>query len=237
MKQVIIETEAMTRFNTAVDSVLDGGRSYSGFILAYGQAGRGKSIAADTYYINRGGAYVRVWEGWSQSAFLQHVLFEVKGRNGDMARHNGNRCKELIVNALDENFMPIFIDEADRLAIGRIEDLRDIQERTGIPIVLIGEQGLSGMLSERRRIWSRVVDEVEFGPINAMEVGLYTMQAANLSIPPALCKKMADKADGDFRLVRNMTMLLEKSAKATETYTIDKAMLEDVFGQRSWKRG
>lgn len=236
MRDVIIETEAMTRFNAAVDSVVDGDRNFSGFVLAYGQAGRGKSVAADSYYIDRGGAYIRVWEGWSQSAFLQRLLFEVRGKNGELPRHNGNRCKEMIVDALDDEAMPIFIDEADRLHIGRIEDLRDIHEMTGAPIILIGEEGIFGLLSERRRIWSRVVEEVEFGPIKSSEVAMYAMQAADLNIPADLCKKLAQKAEGDFRLVRNMTILLEKTAKAAETNDVDKDMLGSVFGQRKWRR-
>ena len=45
MRETIIETEAMTRFDTAVDEVVNADRGLSGFVLAYGQAGRGKSVA------------------------------------------------------------------------------------------------------------------------------------------------------------------------------------------------
>lgn len=236
MREVIIETEAMSRFDTAVDTVLDADRAFSAFVLAYGQAGRGKSVAADRYYIQRGGAYVRVWQGWSQSAFLQRLLFEVRGRNGDVPTHNGNRCKEIIVDLLNKKRFPLFIDEADRLKIDRIEDLRDIHEMTGAPIVLIGEEGLLGLLSERRRIWSRVAYEVEFGPISASEVAIYAMQGAALDIPPELCADIAKKSEGDFRLVRNMMLLLEKAAKAAENFTVDRKMLELALSAHSWRR-
>lgn len=141
MREVIIETDAMIRFDSAVDEVAGADRMLSGFVLAYGQAGRGKSVAADRYHYQRGGAYVRVWQGWSQTAFLQRLLFEVRGKNMDMPRHTGNRCKELVVQLLEAEPKPIFIDEADRLRIDRIEDLRDIHEMTGAPVVLIGEEG------------------------------------------------------------------------------------------------
>ena len=91
MRDVIIPTDATARFNTAVDAVVDAGRGTSGFILAHGQAGRGKSVAADQYHYQRGGAYVRVWEGWTQAAFLQRVLFEVRGKNGDLPRMSADR--------------------------------------------------------------------------------------------------------------------------------------------------
>ena len=220
MRDVIIPTDATARFNTAVDAVVDAGRGTSGFILAHGQAGRGKSVAADQYHYQRGGAYVRVWEGWTQAAFLQRVLFEVRGKNGDLPRMSADRCKQAIVELLERDRKPIFVDEADRLAIGRIEDLRDILEMTGAPIILIGEEGIFGLLSERRRVWSRVAHEVEFGPISAAEVAMYAMKAAALDIPPELCGRIAERAEGDFRLVRNMMLLLEKAAKAAGVKSI-----------------
>lgn len=140
MREVIIETDAMSRFDSAVDEVASADRTLSGFVLAYGQAGRGKSVAADRYHYQRGGAYVRVWQGWSQTAFLQRLLFEVRGKNMDMPRHTGNRCKELVVQLLEAEPKPIFIDEADRLRIDRIEDLRDIHEMTGPPLSSSGRK-------------------------------------------------------------------------------------------------
>ena len=236
MRETIIETEAMSRFDNAVDEVTGAGRALSGFVLAYGQAGRGKSVAADRYHYQRGGAYVRVWQNWSQTSFLHRLLFEVRGKNTDMPRHTGNRCKELIVQLLQDERKPLFIDEADRLKIDRIEDLRDIHEMTGAPVVLIGEEGIFGLLSERRRIWSRVAYEVEFGPISPAEVALYAMQAAGLEIPLPLASEIAQKTEGDFRLVRNMCLLLEKSAKASGSFAVDQKMLETALSAHSWRR-
>lgn len=236
MRDIIIETDAMTRFDSAVDAVVDADRGLSGFVLAYGQAGRGKSVAADRYHYQRGGAYVRVWEGWSQTSFLQRLLFEVRGKNGDLPRHTGNRCKEMIVDLLLRDRQPLFIDEADRLRVERIEDLRDIHEMTGTAVVLIAEEGIFGLLNERRRIWSRVAHEVEFGPISPAEVAIYAMQVAGLDIPSVLCADIANRTEGDFRLVRNMMLLLEKTAKAAESFSVDSAMLDTVLSARAWRR-
>lgn len=92
------------------------------------------------------------------------------------------------------------------------------------------------MLSERRRVWSRVAHEVEFGPISPSEIALYAMKAAGLDIPAELCKRIAERTEGDFRLVRNMMLLLEQSAKAAENLKIDAAMLEEAFAARPWRR-
>ncbi len=236
MREVIIETEAMTKFEAAVDDALDKEHGLSGFIPAYGQAGRGKTEAAKRYYTLRGGAYVYVWQDWTQTAFLQRLLFEVRGENGDIPRHSGNRCKEYIVKLLEAKPRPLFIDEADRLSIDRIEDLRDILEITRVPVVLIGEEGLLDLLASRRRIWSRVVSETEFGPISPAEVSLFAMQAAGLDIPLSLSVEIAQKTSGDFRLVRNITKSLEKSAKAVGSFAVDQKMVDVAFSSQTWRR-
>lgn len=236
MRDVFIETDAVTRFRRAVDTLTDADKGQSGFVLAWGQAGRGKTVAAENYYTERGGVYLRVWQDWSQTAFLQRLLHEVRGSNGDIPVHNGNRCKTMIVDMMEKARRVIFVDEADRLHVNRINDLRDIHEATGVPIVLIGEEELIGLLARQRRIWSRVVQEVEFGPIHPDEIALYALRSADLDIPPEVCRTMAARAEGDFRLVRNMLLLLEQTAKANETSEVSTAMLDVVLRARSWRR-
>lgn len=236
MRDIIIDTEAMLNFNAAVDSMLAPDNGLSGFILGHGEAGRGKTFAAQRYHVERGGVYVRAWENWSHTAFMQRLLFEVLEQNGDMPRHNGNRCKEMIIQRLLQKRVAIKVDEADRLNIKLIESLRDILDETGAPVVLIAEEGIFGLLTERRRIWSRVVQEVEFGKINAAEVGMYAMKAAGLDIPADLCVVIADRAEGDFRIVRNMMIQLEQAAKAAETFTVNSDLLETALATRNWRR-
>lgn len=236
MREAFIETDGVGRFGRAVDALLAAGRGTTGFMLAFGQAGRGKTFAAEHHYARLGGVYLRVWQDWTQAAMLQRLLFEAQARNGDMPRSSANRCKTQIVELLGQSRKAVFVDEADRLSIGRINDLRDIHIETGAPIVLIGELELLGLLSEQRRIWSRVAHEVEFGPIQPDEVAVYAMRSADLDIPPEVCSTMVNRAEGDFRLIRNMLLLLEQAARAKETSEVDAAMLDDVLASRSWRR-
>lgn len=235
MRDVTIDIEAMLRFDEAVDALLDPESGLSGFLVAKGQAGRGKTIAAQRYHVTRGrSVYLDVMESWSQTAFLRELLYEVKGANGDKPRFTKDRCKDMIISLLKNKRMAVIIDEADRLSEERIEDLRDIMKRTGAVVVFITEE--DGLLDGRRRFWSRVVDEIEFGPINAAEVAIYAMKAAGLDIPAPLCLTIAQRSDGDFRIVRNMMIAIEKAAKAAETFKVDQAILDTALATRNWRR-
>ena len=78
--------------------------------------------------------------------------------------------------------------------------------------------------------------DFDFGPISPAEVALYAMQAAGLEVPLTLAKEIAQKTEGDFRLVRNAMILLEKSAKASGSFAVDRQMLDVALSAHSWRR-
>lgn len=167
-----------------------------------------------------------MWENWSQQAFLQAICFELTGARP----HGADRCKWAICEALEEERKPIYVDEADRLNIRRIEDLRDIYVYTGAPIVLIGETGLPTMLAGRARVDDRIPAEyrMEFAGISPTDVMLYAQEAAGLTLSPEACALVSKMTKGNFRRTHNMLLSLEQAALAADTVDVDAAMVRRV---------
>ncbi|HCR12898.1 MAG TPA: DNA transposition protein [Desulfovibrio sp.] len=239
MKSVFVETGNVTAFRRAVLTVEDTERGQPGIVVAWGQAGRGKTFTARNSYTERGGVFLSAWEGMSQAAFLSKLCFEVTG--DQKCPRSAHACKIRIVETLEKRrkqggAVTIYMDEADRLAFGRVEDLRDIHEATGAAVILIGEEELIGLLSQRRRVWSRVTQEVPFGPVDEADIAAFALEAASLDLTPEACAMVRTTSDGDMRLVRNMVQLLEQAAKARETNRADAAMVKAIQKQRSWRR-
>ncbi|UJX42993.1 ATP-binding protein [Desulfovibrio sp. JY] len=238
MKSVFVETGNVTAFRRAVLTVEDTERGQPGIVVAWGQAGRGKTFAARNSHTERGGVYLSAWENESQAAFLGRLCFEATGTK---APRSASACKVKIIETLDKRrkqkmSSSIYMDEADRLHFSRIEDLRDIHEASGAAVILIGEEELIGLLSQRRRIWSRVTQEVPFAPVDEADIAAFALEAADLDLTSEACAMVRATSDGDMRLVRNMIGLLEQAAKAHETNRADAAMVRAVQKQRSWRR-
>jgi len=232
-KDVFIETANVSEFRQKIRTLEDHQDGEPGFALVYGQAGRGKTETARNYYAQNGGFYLRVMQGWTQCAFLQELCFLTCGVRPRAAA----TCKNKVIEALDAEPATIFVDEADRLHVDRLEDLRDIYDMTGAPIVLIGENELKGLLSERRRIWSRVKQVVEFGPVVEEDVAVLADEAAGLDMDPEACALAVRHSDGDFRLVWTLLGHLERTARAKETNSCDAAMVKAISKHvANWRR-
>ncbi|MCB2186982.1 MAG: AAA family ATPase [Deltaproteobacteria bacterium] len=221
-KGVFITTDNVSRFQRAVQMARDTEHGRPGMLLAFGEAGRGKTLAAMNAYAEGGGCYLRVWEGWSQHAFLQAVCFEVTGGRP----HGANRCKVAAIEALGREPRTIYVDEADRLDVRRIEDLRDIHDETGCPIMLIGEQALLSRVAARSRIDDRIPPEhrIQFQPISPRDITLYAMEAAGLQLTSEACAAVHRMSKGNFRKAHNLLLSLEQMSRAAETDLVDAEM-------------
>lgn len=216
-RDIFIETGNVAKLRKTLSILSDTERGRPGIGVVQGEAGRGKTMAAKEWHTVNGGIFLRVLEGWSQFSFLQALTYEVSGERPT----NTTRCRNRIMDALTESPQPIIVDEADRLHMSRIEDLRDVHDMTGCPVVLIGEEGFYPKLHARKRVHSRVVDVVNFGPIKADDVMLFALQAATLEVTPEACHKLAQLAKGSFRVVYGYILHLEDYAKAQNTNAID----------------
>ncbi|MBI9081729.1 MAG: ATP-binding protein [Pseudodesulfovibrio sp.] len=223
-RDIFIETGNVAKLRKALSVLSDTERGRPGIGVVQGEAGRGKTMAAKEWHTMNGGIFLRVLEGWSQFSFLQALTYEVAAERPS----NTTRCRNRIMDALAETPQPIIVDEADRLSMSRIEDLRDVHDMTGCPVILIGEDGFYPKLHARARVHSRVVEVVNFNPIVDADVMLFALQAASLDVTPEAAHKLAHLAKGSFRVVYGFILRLEDYAKAQNTNIIDAKIVDKL---------
>lgn len=234
-RDCFVETSQVSALRDAVMSAKDAGEGFPAMVMAYGEPGTGKTKAARSMFAELGGVYLRALEGMTQSAFLQDLCFEVNGSRP----HGAAKCKSSIMTTLKDGPMPLFVDEADRLHVSRLEDLRDIHDITGSPVILIGEMGLPTRVSARSRINDRIPQafRVHFDSIGRTDIMLYAMKAANLALTPEAASVVDSHTKGNFRRVHNAMLTLEAAAKANATSEISADLARASLAQASGKGG
>lgn len=150
-----------------------------GFGVFHGFSGYGKTYAAIHAQNSTGGPRVEVGDSWTKKTLLRAILKEVgvhepRGTVADLAEQAIRRLAE-------PGHPPLFIDEADKLVDkAMIELVREIQEGSQCPIVLIGEELLPQKLERSERTHNRVLEFV-------------TAQACDLSDAKKLAAALAPR--------------------------------------------
>ena len=226
-----IETKNVTELRRAVSEAREAGIGVPAMVMAYGEAGTGKTKAAKESFTDLGGVFMRAFEGMTLAAFMQDLCFEICGSRP----HGTNRCRTEIMKALKDNATPIFVDEIDRSPITFFETLRDIHDVTGSPVIFIGEMGLPTRVSARNRINDRIPESfrIQFRPIERNDIMAFARKAADLSLSPEACAFLSESTRGNFRKEHNAVQTLERAARANSVKEIDADFARHLLGKKA----
>lgn len=146
-------------FMAMTQRLIDRDPALPGFAVCHSYSGLGKTWAS-IFTQNRTGALrVEVGDSWTRRSFLAAVLTEL-GRAPTAKRATvPDMAREAIGLMGDDPRRPLIVDEADKLVDkGFIELVRELQERSGAPVILIGEEKLPTKLLAIERMHNRVLD-------------------------------------------------------------------------------
>lgn len=148
LKNVQFFTEVLLRtINTPID--------LPRMATFHGPSGYGKSRSA-IYAANRHDAiYIEVGDSWSKGYFCNAILKELGIKmTGDIPTK-----VDRIIEALTILDKPMIIDEFDYAVKKNFLDLvREVQDKTNIPMVLIGEELLVQKLEKNERFHNRLLE-------------------------------------------------------------------------------
>lgn len=186
-------------FNELVDRTIKRPAHLPGMATFHGFSGFGKTWAA-IYATNRHGCrYVEMGQSWTQRKLCSAILAEL----GMMARGTIADMVDNIVDALATDERPLIIDEADHLVTrGMVELVREIHDKSDVPVVLIGEELLPAKLSKFERIHNRMLDWLPAQPADLSDVRhLAQLYAPEVLIEDDLLQRIADAAQGRIRRI------------------------------------
>ena len=171
-----------------------------GLGIVIGPPGRGKTESAIWYAANKNARYILANTVWTPRWMMNDFYLLAKGLRQGPKIGTTQKAWELTLPLLEGNPEPILIDEADRLCrdIKLLEMVRDIHDRTGVPIVMIGTDVLAGRLAQHDRFWRRVTASVEFEPLSAEEIRLAVHKLAGLQLDQAGAQAITLHTKGQF---------------------------------------
>jgi AAA domain-containing protein len=129
----------------------------------------------------------------------------------------------------------ILVDEADRLKVASLEQLRDLFDRSDVGLILIGMPGIEKRLARYPQLYSRVGFVHAFRSLRAEEVRRLLAEHwpdMGFTLPPAGISDEAAVAaiiritGGNFRLIRRLLAQVERLLGINQIQVVTAAVIE-----------
>jgi DNA transposition AAA+ family ATPase len=198
----------------------------------YGWSGYGKTKSA-TYGANKYRAlYLEVGASWTLKSFCQAALREL----GVKASGTIPAMVEQIIETMATETRPMIIDEFDHVCgwgEKSVNVVREILDKSGAPIVLIGEEMLPTRLKRWERFDNRVRSWVAAQPADGNDaVHLARLYSRDVTIAPTLLADMAEQAGG---VVRRICHGIETVREFAAVNGLSEVSMADWGNQPYWQ--
>ncbi len=212
----------------AMMEILELGRDEGRFGLIYSTAGRGKSRTTAAWAANHGAVHLLMLPIWNASelGFLQALGRELGLKALPLTK---NECFAKAVDLLVSQPRPVFLDEMD-LCPRHLNLVRVLSELTGAAFVLIGEKELPALMSQNKRVWSRVFQVLHFEPVSPRDIITYGREAANLEVEAGAAAELNRSPGGeDWRVIKRTMIDVVGLANAKRTGQVSVEMMRQAI--------
>ena len=160
MKNSLIKTRNVKRFISLMDNLQKAPSNVSKMALVYGAFGLGKSQTIMWWVTNHDAIYVRCNHNISPRWLLSEIVKELD----EVPCYTSQRLFEQIEEKLKYNPKILVVDEIDYLFSNKhtIETLRDIHDKLGIPVLLVGMELADKKLQKNGHINDRIFAKLKF---------------------------------------------------------------------------
>lgn len=168
MKTNFIKTKNVKRFVSLMDNLQKAPANVPKMALVYGDYGLGKSQAIMWWVTNNDAIYVRCNHKISSRWLLSEIVKELDEEPCYFAQN----LFEQIETKLKYNPKVIVVDEIDFLFTNThtIETLRDIHDKLGIPILLVGMGLADKKIQKYGHINDRIFSKLKFEKMSKEEI-------------------------------------------------------------------
>jgi len=225
MKHKLAHVSNIQRLKLAFDALQGRDLDLPGLGLVHGFTGSGKTTGIAWLANQTNGVFVRALATWTPFSMVEAIIFELGAAPYRRLAQNVN----YIIQDLAQSNRPLFVDEADYLLpnLKMIETLRDIHDMAGIPVVIIGMEGLDKKIVRRQQFTRRISQWVEFLPLDLDDARILADTVCEVHIADDLLKFLHQQANGSIGLMVVGLARIEALAKAQGW---------DAVAAKSWAR-
>ena len=229
MKKTFIRTKNVKQFVSLMDELQKLPSNIPKMALVYGEHGLGKSQTIQWWADKNDSVYVRATQGMTSRWLLSEIVEEL----GEEAYWHLQDNFELIENILKENPRVVIVDEIDYLIEKSIiETLRDLHDKTGCPMVLVGMGTADKKIARYPHLMDRIYKILKFEKFNSDDVKEILTELTDLKIKDDAIEYLATRTN-QFRQLVKLINKVEKLMKTNQIQELDEYTMKGLLYERT----
>ena len=229
MKKTFIRTKNVKQFVSLMDELQKVPPNIPKMALVYGEHGLGKSQTIQWWADKNDSVYVRATQGMTSRWLLSEIVEEL----GEEAYWHLQDNFELIENILKENPRVVIVDEIDYLIEkSSIETLRDLHDKTGCPIVLVGMGTADKKIARYPHLMDRIYKILKFEKFNSEDIKEILIELTDLKIKDDAIEYLATRTN-QFRQLVKLINKVEKLMKTNQIQELDEYTMKGLLNERT----
>ena len=230
MKKVFVKTNNVKRFITMMNNLQNRAEGVPGMALVYGEPGLGKTQTINWWAFKNNAILVRCTQLMSARWLLSEILEEM----GEIYGYKISDCFKLVVRNLLVNPKIIIIDEVDYLTVDSraVETLRDIHDKTNVPIVLVGMIYAKSRLKKFNHLYDRLSEIVKFEKFSKNDIKTIVQELSEVEMTDCAIRYIYTNLNR-FRQIVKVINKAEIIAKANGLNSIDEILIKEAIANET----
>ena len=227
MKKVFVKTNNVKRFITMMNNLQNRAEGVPGMGLVYGEPGLGKTQAIKWWAFKNDAILIRCNKMMSARWLLKEILDYMS----EIKPYSISDSFDEVIRNLILTPRILIVDEVDYLTMDKnksIEILRDIHDKTNIPVVLVGMTNAHSRLKKFSHLYDRLSEIVKFERFSKADIKTIVKELSEIELTDCAIKYIYSNLNR-FRQIVKVINKAETIAKANGLSSIDEILIKEAI--------
>ena len=227
MKKVFVKTNNVKRFITMMNNLQNRAEGVPGMALVYGEPGLGKTQVIKWWAFKNDAILIRC----NQMMSARWLLKEILDYMSEIKPYSISDSFDEVIRNLVLTPRVLIVDEVDYLTMEKnksIEILRDIHDKTNVPVVLVGMTSAHSRLKKFSHLYDRLSEIVKFERFSKTDIKTIVKELSEIEMTDCAIKYIYSNLNR-FRQIVKVINKAETIAKANGLSSIDEILIKEAI--------
>lgn len=225
MHKKFVKTKNVKKFISLMNNIQNRPAGVPGMALVFGEPGLGKTNSILWWATRNDNILISAKNSMTARWLMEEIVYEL----GETPQFKTSELFKQAVNQLIEKPRTIIVDEIDYLATNKqsIESLRDLHDRTGIPIIMVGMGMADKKLIRYKHLFDRVSEILRFSNFDFEDVKNIIVELSEIKFSDEAVELIFKRANR----FRQIVKIIAKAEQIAEANNLEEIGVKELGGK------